>query len=113
MKIDITTSATPTGAEEFKIDYNVEGQNFGYVGYGTSAAKSLTLSFWVKSNVTGTYRVNFLNYYYVLYKLCELLNENTFLPFFPMLKDPIKRIEQDTIWKKICSELHWEFVPTI
>jgi len=58
-------------------------------------------------------RVNFLNYYYVLYKLCELLNENTFLPFFPMLKDPIKRIEQDTIWKKICSELNWEFVPTI
>ena len=58
-------------------------------------------------------RVNFLNYYYVLYKLCELLNENTFLPFFPMLKDPIKRIEQDTIWKKICSELQWEFVPTI
>ena len=58
-------------------------------------------------------RVNFLNYYYVLYKLCELLNENTFLPFFPMLKDPIKRIEQDTIWKKICHELHWEFVPTI
>ena len=61
MKIDITTSATPTAAEEFKIDYNVEGQHFGYIGYGTSAAKSLTLSFWVKSNVTGTYRVNFLN----------------------------------------------------
>jgi hypothetical protein len=61
MKIDITTAATPTAAEEFKIDYNVEGQHFGYIGYGTSAAKSLTLSFWVKSNVTGTYRVNFFN----------------------------------------------------
>jgi hypothetical protein len=58
-------------------------------------------------------RVNFLNYYYVLYKLCELLNENTFLPFFPMLKDPCKRIEQDNIWKKICKELDWEFIPTI
>ena len=44
-------------------------------------------------------RVNFLNYYYVLYKMCELLNENKFLPFFPMLKDPVKRIEQDQIWK--------------
>jgi hypothetical protein len=61
MKIDITTSDTPTGAEEFKIDYNVEGQHFAYIGYGTSAAKQLTLSFWVKSNVTGTYRVNFFN----------------------------------------------------
>ena len=58
-------------------------------------------------------RVNFLNYYYVLYKMCELLNENKFLPFFPMLKDPVKRIEQDQIWKKICKELQWEFIPTI
>jgi len=58
-------------------------------------------------------RVNFLNYYYVLYKICELLGENEFLPFFPMLKDPVKRIEQDEIWKKICAELRWEYVPTI
>ena len=58
-------------------------------------------------------RVNFLNYYYVLFKMCELLGEIQFLPYFPMLKDPVKRIEQDEIWKKICKELHWEFVPTI
>jgi len=58
-------------------------------------------------------RVNFLNYYYVLYKMCELLDERKFLPFFPMLKDPMKRIEQDEIWKKICGELEWEFIPTI
>jgi hypothetical protein len=58
-------------------------------------------------------RVNFLNYYYVLYKICELLGETRFLPFFPMLKDPVKRIEQDEIWKKICGELRWEYVETI
>ena len=58
-------------------------------------------------------RVNFLNYYYVLYKMCELLDEKKFLPYFPMLKDPIKRIEQDEIWKKICNELQWEFIVTI
>ena len=58
-------------------------------------------------------RVNFLNYYYVLYKLCELLGETHFLPHFPMLKDPIKRIEQDEIWKKICKELDWKFIPII
>jgi len=58
-------------------------------------------------------RVNFLNYYYVLYKMCELLGENVFLPYFPMLKDPVKRIEQDEIWKKICKELNWEFISTI
>lgn len=58
-------------------------------------------------------RVNFLNYYYTIYKLCELLDQKEFLPFFPMLKDREKRIEQDEIWKKICEELNWEFIPTI
>ena len=57
-------------------------------------------------------RVNFLNYYYTLYKLCELLGENKYLQYFPMLKDQ-KKIEQDEIWKKICGELDWQFIPTI
>ena len=58
-------------------------------------------------------RVNFLNYYYTVYKLCELLNQTQFLPYFPMLKDREKRIEQDEIWKNICEELGWEYIPTI
>jgi hypothetical protein len=58
-------------------------------------------------------RVNFLNYYYTAYKLCELLGEDKYLEHFPMLKDREKRIEQDNVWKKICEELDWEFIPTI
>ena len=58
-------------------------------------------------------RVNFLNYYYTIYKLCELLDQRQFLPYFPMLKDREKRVEQDEIWKKICKELDWRFVTTI
>jgi hypothetical protein len=58
-------------------------------------------------------RVNFLNYYYTAYKLCELLGEEHYLEHFPMLKDREKRIEQDSIWRKICEELNWEFIPTI
>jgi hypothetical protein len=58
-------------------------------------------------------RVNFLNYYYTAYKLCELLGETQYLDHFPMLKDKEKRVEQDNIWKKICAELNWEFIPTI
>jgi hypothetical protein len=57
-------------------------------------------------------RVNFLNYYYVLFKMCELLGEDEYLPHFYMLKDPVKRMEQDEIWKKICHELNWEFIDT-
>jgi hypothetical protein len=59
------------------------------------------------------YRVNFLNYYYALYKLCELLGETQYINDIPMLKDRDKIIEQDEIWRKMCIELNWEFIPTI
>ena len=58
-------------------------------------------------------RTNFLNYHYTLYKLCEILKQNQYLQYFPMLKDREKRIEQDEIWKKICKELGWKFIPTL
>ena len=58
-------------------------------------------------------RKNFLSYSYVLYKFCELLGEDDFLPCFPLLKSKEKLYQQDVIWKKICKDLHWEFIPTI
>jgi hypothetical protein len=58
-------------------------------------------------------RVNFLNYYYTIYKLCEMLGQRQFLSYFPMLKDREKQIEQDEVWKKICDALDWPFIPTI
>jgi len=58
-------------------------------------------------------RVNFLNYYYTLYKLCELLEERKFLPYFPQLKDREKKMEQDAIWKLICEDLGWDYIPTV
>lgn len=58
-------------------------------------------------------RVNFLNYYYVLFKLCELLGESRYLHEIPMLKDREKIIEQDEIWKHMCTELNWVFIATI
>jgi hypothetical protein len=59
------------------------------------------------------YRVNFLNYYYVLFKFCELLGETQYLNDIPLLKDREKLIEQDETWKKMCVELNWEFIPTV
>jgi hypothetical protein len=59
------------------------------------------------------YRINFLHYYYVLYKLFELLGETEYLKEIPQLKDRSKLIEQDTIWKKICEDLNWEYICTI
>ena len=59
------------------------------------------------------YRINFLNHYYALYKLCELLGETLHVGKIPMLKDRGKIIEQDDIWKKMCDELDWKYIPTM
>ena len=58
-------------------------------------------------------RKNFLSYSYVLYKFCELLGEDDYLPCFPLLKSKEKLYQQDLIWKQICKELKWEFISTI
>ena len=58
-------------------------------------------------------RKNFLSYSFVLYKMCELLGEDDYLPCFPLLKSKEKLYVQDQIWKKICDELRWEFIGTV
>jgi hypothetical protein len=58
-------------------------------------------------------RKNFLSYSYVLYKMCELLGEDEFLQYFPLLKSKEKLYQQDVIWSKITSQLQWEYIPTV
>ena len=58
-------------------------------------------------------RKNFLNYNYVFYKMCELLNKDEFLCYFPLLKSREKLYEHDLIWKGICQDLRWEYIPSI
>lgn len=58
-------------------------------------------------------RKNFLSYSYVLYKFVELLEEDEYLQYFPLLKSKEKLYQQDVIWKMICRDLQWEFIPTI
>jgi hypothetical protein len=60
-----------------------------------------------------TERKNFLSYSYVLYKFCELLGEDDYLQYFPLLKSKEKLYQQDVIWKKICNDLRWEFIATV
>ena len=44
------------------IDYRIEGQDVQHLLHGTSNAKPLTLSFWVRSNKTGTASVQMTTY---------------------------------------------------
>jgi hypothetical protein len=56
LKMDCTTAdASPAASDTMSIIQRIEGQNLQYLKKGTANAQSLTASFWVKSNKTGTY----------------------------------------------------------
>ena len=56
LKLDCTTADTSlASADALSIRHTVEAQNLQMLKYGTSSAEVLTLSFWVKTNKTGTY----------------------------------------------------------
>ena len=57
LKMACTTSASPAASNILRVDQRIEGQNLQQLKKGTANAESLTLSFWVKSNKTGTYIV--------------------------------------------------------
>lgn len=55
LKITVTTAETMSGSKQLAFFHAIEAQNLQQLGYGTSDAKSVTVSFWVKSSVTGAY----------------------------------------------------------
>ena len=59
LKVDVTTADGSLGTSQFNIlQYKVEARDCQRLAFGTSDAKNFTLSFYVKSNKTGTYSVN-------------------------------------------------------
>ena len=56
VKVDCTTADASLGAtDEFWLTQRLEAQNLQHLRYGNAAAKSLTLSFWTRSNKTGDF----------------------------------------------------------
>jgi len=58
-------------------------------------------------------RANFFSYPYIFFKFFQLLEEDEYLPYCRLLKSREKLHEHDEVWKKICSELNWQFIPTV
>lgn len=55
-KWDCTTAdASPAAGDYIVFPQRIEGQNLQHLLKGTSSAKAVTVSFWIKSNKTGTY----------------------------------------------------------
>jgi len=57
-KWQTTTSGTLPSSGYCGVQQFIEAQTVQHLAYGTSSAKKVTLSFWVKSSVTGTYAVS-------------------------------------------------------
>jgi hypothetical protein len=55
LKLEVTTTDTLTAGENVGIRHRIEGQNVQHLAFGSSSAKTITVSFWVKSTLTGTY----------------------------------------------------------
>jgi len=58
-----SSSAYSVGATDyFYINQNIEGYNWADLNWGSANAKTVTLSFWVRSSLTGTFGGSFVNW---------------------------------------------------
>ena len=58
LKVDCTTAdASLASGALLGLEYRIEGQDLQQLGYGGAGAQQTTISFWVKSNKTGTYAI--------------------------------------------------------
>jgi hypothetical protein len=60
-KVTIGTGAAPAAANQNAIWQPIEGNNIYDLGFGTASAKPITVSFVVKSSVTGTFNIAIVN----------------------------------------------------
>ncbi len=58
-------------------------------------------------------RLNFISYSYILHKFFLILNMPEYLTLFPLLKSRQKIAQNEEVFKKICAELNWNWIPSI
>lgn len=56
LKVTVTTADSSIGSTaNYRLQQSLEGQNISHLNYGSSDAQTITLSFYVKSSLTGTF----------------------------------------------------------
>ena len=60
-RVNVTTTSTPSTNDVYKVAQRIEGANVRHLHFGTSSAKTITLSFLTKSSVTGTHGGSLMN----------------------------------------------------
>jgi hypothetical protein len=61
MLFTVGTGASPGAADECRFFQAIEGFNVSDLGFGTASAATVTISFRVRSSITGTYALNLRN----------------------------------------------------
>jgi hypothetical protein len=62
MLVTVTAADTSLGATQLaRITQRIEGYNVADLGFGTASASTITISFWVRSSVTGTFGGSLVN----------------------------------------------------
>jgi len=61
LKFTVSNTTAPGSTNRVLFRQIIEGLNVADLGWGSSSAATVTLSFWVRSSVTGTYGVGFIN----------------------------------------------------
>jgi hypothetical protein len=61
LTVGTAETAVGTGNKTFGYYYMIEGYNVSDLGWGTASAKTITISFWVLSNITGTFSFSVMN----------------------------------------------------
>lgn len=59
--LTVTATVSPTSTDYYFYQTKIEGYNMSDFGWGTSDAQTITISFWVRSSVTGTYSFHLIN----------------------------------------------------
>lgn len=60
-QLTVGVSGSPSAAEQIFYGQSIEGFNTADLGWGTANAQTVTVSFWVRSSITGTYSFGVLN----------------------------------------------------
>ena len=76
LRVTTSTAETALASDEYgRIYQAIEGQNLTRVGFGTADAKPLTVSFYVKSSITGNFSCSFyINDANVIYSQAYTIN---------------------------------------
>jgi hypothetical protein len=61
LKVTSLSAYSVTSSDQFNVRQAIEGFNVADLNYGTANAQSVTVSFWVKSSLTGTFGASLAN----------------------------------------------------